>query len=53
MRRIIFVPQYPTPMRYQEWWISEFPKKFREAGFEVKVLGEKYLKETTKSSSLQ
>ena len=40
MQRIIFVPQYPTPMRYQEWWITEFPKKFKEAGFDVITLGE-------------
>jgi len=42
MPRIIFVPQYPTKMRYQEWWFDEFPKKFREAGFEVLVLGKGY-----------
>lgn len=42
MGRIIFVPQYPTPMRYQEFWFTELPKKFREAGFEVITLGEKY-----------
>jgi len=24
--RLIFVPQYPSRMRYQEWWLSEFPK---------------------------
>lgn len=43
--RLIFVPQYPTPMRYPEWWFTEFPKKFREAGFEVRVLGEKSKRE--------
>jgi len=43
MRRIIFVPQYPTPMRYQEWWISEFQKKFREVATVV-TLGETYFK---------
>ena len=37
--RIIFVPQYPTPMRYQEWWLTEFPKEFRKAGLDVHVLG--------------
>jgi len=40
--RIIFVPQYPTPNRYQEWWFWKFPEEFRKAGFEVKVLGERY-----------
>lgn len=42
--RIIFVPQYPTPNRYPEWWLWRFPKEFRKAGFEVLVLGEDYLK---------
>ena len=42
--RIIFVPQYPTPNRYQEWWWWKFPEEFRKAGFEVEVLGERYAK---------
>jgi len=41
--RIIFVPQFPSEMRYQEWWYTEFPKQFRDHGFEVLTLGEKYL----------
>ena len=41
MQRIIFVPQYPTPMRYQEWWFTELPWKFREAGFDVHVSNRK------------
>ncbi len=41
--RVIFVPQYPAPMRYQEWWIWKFPKEFRKAGYEVIVLGKKYI----------
>lgn len=41
--RLIFVPQYPTPMRYSEWWFSEFPKEFRKAGFEVITLGDDYI----------
>jgi len=44
MQRIIFVPQYPTPLRYQEWWIYKIPQKLREAGFEVVTLGEKWLR---------
>ncbi len=44
MRRIIFVPQYPTPMRYQEWWITELPKHFRKIA-KVVTLGETYLEE--------
>jgi len=42
MSRIIFVPQYPTPNRYQEWWFTNLPKEFKKAGFEVITLGEKY-----------
>ena len=41
--RIIFVPQFPSEMRYQEWWFTEFPKEFRKRGFEVLTLGEKYI----------
>lgn len=39
MSRIIFIPQYPTSMRYQEWWINELPKQFRSMGFDVHTLG--------------
>lgn len=28
MARLILVPQYPTPLRYQEWWLDQFPKEF-------------------------
>jgi len=41
-KRIIFVPQYPTPNRYQEWWIWKLPEEFREAGYQVITLGESY-----------
>ena len=40
MSRIIFVPQYPTPMRYQEFWFIELPKQFKMAGYDVITLGE-------------
>jgi len=40
--RIIFVPQFPSEMRYQAWWFSEFPKQFRDRGFDVLILGEDY-----------
>jgi hypothetical protein len=48
MKRIIWVPQYPTPMRYQEWWFDEFRKQFEKAGFEVYTLGRKFLQQTKK-----
>jgi len=40
--RIILVPQYPTPIRYQEWWFTELPKQFQRLGHEVIVLGKHY-----------
>jgi len=42
--RIIFVPQYPVPNRYPEWWFLKFPEEFKKAGFEVVVIGERYAK---------
>lgn len=36
-RRLILVPQYPTPLRYQEWWIADFVKNF-SLYFDVLVL---------------
>ena len=47
--RIIYVPQYPSKMRYQEWWGKEFPKEFRKRGFEVLTLGEKYIQQVSDS----
>ena len=46
MQRIIFVPQYPTKLRYQEWWYTELPKQFKKHGFDVYVLGEDYVTES-------
>jgi len=40
--RIIFVPQYPTKLRYQEWWFWKLPKEFEKAGYEVVTLGKEY-----------
>lgn len=39
MSRLIFVPQYPVPMRYSNWWISEFSKNFWQHYDNVIVLG--------------
>ncbi len=39
MGRLIFVPQYPTPLRYQSWWLSEFSKNFWNHYDNVIVLG--------------
>jgi len=35
MSRLIFVPQYPTKMRYQEWWFEELQTQFRKHFDEV------------------
>ena len=40
--RIIFVPQFPSELRYSEWWFTEFPLQFRLRGHEVIVLGHRY-----------
>lgn len=43
--RLIFVPQYPTKLRYPEWWITKFPEQFQKYFDEVIVLGSSILKE--------
>jgi len=40
MARLILVPQYPTKLRYQEWWWTEFPKWFKCFMEKVIVLGQ-------------
>jgi|GEM_PF-1674059 len=37
MRRLFFVPQYPTNLRYQEWWFKEIPYNLSEY-FDDKVV---------------
>ena len=39
-KRIIYIPQYPAPMRYPEWHISEFKKEFKKHFDEVIILGD-------------
>ena len=39
MSRLILVPQYPTKLRYQEWWFSMFPTHFANHFDEVIILG--------------
>ena len=48
--RIIFVPQYPAKMRYQEWWFWKLPEEFKKCGYEVITLGQKYI-DNNKSTS--
>jgi len=39
MNRLIFIPQYPAKMRYQEWFIKEFEKEFKNHFDVVITLG--------------
>lgn len=41
MSRLIFVPQFPTKMRYQELWYHDFPDQFQKYFDEVIVIGKK------------
>lgn len=43
MGRLILIPQYPTKLRYQEWWFTEFPEQFSEYFDSVLVLGRDYV----------
>lgn len=43
MSRLIFVPQFPVPMRYNSWWLSEFTKEFEKEYDEVEILGLNWL----------
>ena len=49
--RLILALQYPTKMRYSEWWFTEFPKQFRKYFDEVIVLGENYIEEQLELSN--
>lgn len=37
--RLIFAPQYPAALRYQEWFLGKFPQEFFENFDEVVTLG--------------
>ena len=43
MSRLIYVPQYPAKMRYQEWWYDSFKRNFMIHYDRVIVLGESHL----------
>jgi hypothetical protein len=43
--RIIFVPQFPSALRYSEWWFWKLPEEFEKRGFEVLTLGRDKIKE--------
>jgi len=42
-RRLIFIPQLPTALRYTEWWIDDFKKNLKNYFSEFITIGEKYL----------
>lgn len=48
--RIIFVPQFPIKMRYQEWWYSDFEIEFKKYA-DVITLGKNYISNLYKSNS--
>jgi len=43
MNRLIFVPQFPVKMRYQEWFLPVFEEEFKKEFDEVIVLGETFI----------
>ena len=49
MSRLILVPQYPTKMRYQEWWYEQFPYYLKRYFDTVIVLGQYTLDSIQKS----
>jgi len=44
MSRLIFVPQYPAWLRYQQWWIHEIPDRLMSSFGNVITLGETLVK---------
>ena len=42
MDRLIIIPQYPTPLRYQEWWYTNFPDSYSDYFDEILVIGNYY-----------
>ena len=51
MSRLIFVPQFPTKLRYQEFWYTELEKHFKKHYDEVLVLGDSYVKNEKETQS--
>jgi hypothetical protein len=41
-RTLYLVPQYPSRMRYQSWFFTEFPKELRKSFGNVVVIGKKH-----------
>lgn len=50
MERVIFVPQYPANMRYQQWWFIRIPDELAKQGFIVETLGKYSLTGTEKAN---
>jgi len=49
MGRLILVPQYPTKLRYQEWWFELFPGSYKPYFDEVITLGSNFVPEDDSS----
>ena len=47
MSRLIYVPQFPVPFRYNSWWFAEFTKVFKKKYDEVTILGFNWLWQQT------
>lgn len=39
MERLIIIPQYPTLLRYQQWWMSQFLDQFEKRYDKIIMLG--------------
>lgn len=51
MSRLIFVPQFPAKMRYQEWWYHNFPNRLKKYFDDVIVLGRRFVKQLISSET--
>ena len=40
MSRLIYVPQYPSTLRYQEWWFLDFYENLKHYFDEINILGQ-------------
>jgi len=50
MKRLIFVPQLPIRVRYQEWWFTDFQEQFQKY-FDVITLGKNYINNLSTANS--
>ena len=53
MARMIYIPQYPSSLRYSEWHFNEFEKEFKKHFDEVVVLGKSYIEKMNEPFSIK